>query len=685
MKAEAQENRPGHERPTLLVANRGEIAARIIRTARAQGYRTIAIYSDADADSPHVQLADSAIAIGGRTPAESYLDIERVLAAADQGGARAVHPGYGFLSENAEFACACVERGLVFVGPAPDTIELMGNKRRAKSLAESAGVPGIPGYSGEQTDDALLKAALEIGFPIMIKATDGGGGRGMRLVRDRESFADQLRSARSEASAAFGSDEVILEKAIFSARHIEVQVFADTKGTVVHLGERDCSLQRRHQKIIEESPSPAVDPALRARLGDAAKAVASACHYVGAGTVEFLLDDDGNFYFLEMNTRLQVEHPVTEMVSGFDLVAWQLLVSRGDPLPADQVEIDRRLAQGGHAIEARLYAEDPANGFLPQSGRILHWQAPTGDGIRVDSGICTGQLITPFYDPMLGKLIAWGEDREQARLRLLGALQAPSFVGPAHNFSFLCGLASSPDFTDGLITTDYLDRAGTSPESSAPSPGLVTVAATLLHEHSIRERDRRSGRANWRTASDDTPLLYRLETAGEVRDCLLWPQPQGHYRVECEAETSTVTILHRDADTTLSRVELTIGSRRSSYSYLADGDLLHLLDQGTQWRFSNSTQAPASNRAPATSGQILAPMDGCIIEVHTRAGARVARGETLAVMEAMKMEHPLKAACDGEVIKLAAGAGDQVRGGQLLVEIEAAIETDSLMHPESTE
>ncbi len=663
------------DHPTLLIANRGEIAARIVRTARAHGYRTIAIYSDADADSPHVQLADLAVAIGGRTPAESYLDIERVLAAANEGGAGLVHPGYGFLSENPAFARACIDRDLVFVGPAADTIELMANKRRAKALAESAGVAGVPGYSGSQEDAALLEAAHEIGFPVMIKAADGGGGRGMRLVRAPERFAAELRSARSEGRAAFGSDEVILEKAIFSGRHIEIQVFGDSHGNIVHLGERDCSLQRRHQKIIEESPSPAVDTALRSRLGEAARAVAAACDYVGAGTVEFILDGDGNFYFLEMNTRLQVEHPVTEMVSGFDLVAWQLQVARGEPLPVSQDEIDRKLARGGHAIEARLYAEDPARGFLPQTGKIQAWLAPGGTGIRVDAGIRAGQEITSYYDPMLGKLIAWGENREQARLRLVQALQTPALVGPANNFPFLIDLLSSAEFSAGAITTDLLDRGDLSLRAPQPAPLNIAVAAVLIHEHGLSARDRRARRANWRTASDNTPYTYRLALAGQVKESLLWPHHDGNYRVQCDNETLSIRLLNVGCHGDLQRAELTVGSLHHAFSYVHDGEVLYLLDGGHQWKFSDITQAPASQGESADSGQILAPMDGRIIEVNTSAGACVTRGATLAVMEAMKMELPLRAACDGVVTRLVASPGDQVRGGQLLVEVQAESET----------
>ncbi|GAA5524504.1 acetyl-/propionyl-coenzyme A carboxylase alpha chain [Microbulbifer aestuariivivens] len=664
-----QENISG-TRPSVLIANRGEIAVRIIRTARSLGYRTIAIYSDADKDAPHVALADTAVGIGGRTPAESYLVIDKLIEAAERSGADLVHPGYGFLSENGEFANACSERGIKFIGPTPESIELMGNKRRAKEVAEAAGVSGIPGYSGSQTDESLLAAARDIGFPVMVKAADGGGGRGMRLAESAENLPRQLQSARTEAQAAFGSDELILEKAIFGGRHIEVQVFADTHGNAVHLGERDCSLQRRHQKIIEECPSPAVNPELRARLGAAATAIVRACQYVGAGTVEFLLDRDNNFYFLEMNTRLQVEHPVTEMVTGFDLVAWQLAVAGGEALPVTQEIIDERLRTGGHSIEARLYAEDPAQGFLPQSGRILYWQAPTGEGVRVDAGIRSGQEITPYYDPMLGKLITWGENREQARLRLLTALQNPSFAGPTNNFAFLCDLTANPAFAAGEVTTDFLDNSSLSLDNPAPSAEILAAATVLLHESRVRTQDRSAGRSNWRSASDATPLRYRLQNGEDTFDCQLSPQQGGSYRFGCDESHLTVSVNHADSDSQLQHCEVTLDGQRKPYGYLRDQQTLYLLDNGRQWVFSDITHAPSQKNSAAGSGHVMAPMDGCVTEVNVKAGDKVSAGQVLAVMEAMKMEHPLKAACDGTVVSLGTSPGDQVRGGQLLVEIE---------------
>ena len=405
----------------ILIANRGEIACRVMRTARDLGYRTVAVYSDADADALHVREADEAVRIGPPPVSESYLDARAIIEAAKRVGADAVHPGYGFLSENDGFASACQDAGLVFIGPTPDAIRAMGNKAAAKRLMIEAGVPCVPGYQGADQSDATLAAeAQRIGCPIMVKAAAGGGGRGMRLVTRLEDFADAVSTARSEAQNAFGSGELILEKAVVDARHVEVQVFGDAHGHVIHLGERDCSAQRRHQKVIEEAPSPAVSPALREKMGAAAVAAAKAISYRGAGTVEFLLGADGEFYFLEMNTRLQVEHPVTEEITGLDLVEWQLRVAAGEPLPLKQEDV--RL--DGHAIEVRLYAESPEKNFLPQSGTVFEWRPAEGKGVRVDHGIRSGQEISPFYDPMIAKVIAHGRTREEARRRLVRALRS---------------------------------------------------------------------------------------------------------------------------------------------------------------------------------------------------------------------------------------------------------------------
>jgi geranyl-CoA carboxylase alpha subunit len=439
----------------ILIANRGEIAVRVIKTARALGYRTVAVYSEVDADSLHVASADEAVCIGPAPVGQSYLVAANILQAAQLTGADAVHPGYGFLSENTDFAAACEAAGVTFIGPPAAAIEWMGSKRLSKVAMLEAGVPCIPGYQdAEQADAVLIEKAQAVGFPLMVKASAGGGGRGMRLVHNEAELPEMIKTARSEAQNAFGSGELILERAVLEPRHIEIQVFADNHGNVVHLGERDCSIQRRHQKVVEEAPSPFVDEDLRSRMGEAAVSAARACDYRGAGTVEFLVDKDRNFYFLEMNTRLQVEHPVTEMVTGQDLVAWQIAVAAGDVLPLQQEDIKL----SGHAVEVRLYAEDPRNNFLPQTGSALVWEYPEGPGIRIDHGLAQGQQISPFYDPMIAKLIAHGDDRAQACRMLASAVQDSTLLGVNNNKLFLQNILRHPVFLAGEATTAFIEQ-----------------------------------------------------------------------------------------------------------------------------------------------------------------------------------------------------------------------------------
>ena len=460
---------------SVLIANRGEIACRIARTAAAMGIRTVAVYSDADAGAPHVRACDAAVRIGPPPVAESYLNIAAIIDAGKQAGADAVHPGYGFLSENASFAEACVAAGLTFVGPPASAIAAMGNKAAAKARMEAAGVPVVPGWRGaDQSDGTLLEAARRIGLPVMVKAAAGGGGRGMRLVTDDAALEAAIKGARNEAASAFGSGELLLEKAVTDARHVEVQIFADTHGTVIHLGERDCSVQRRHQKVIEEAPSPAVPAELRARMGAAAVAAAKAVNYVGAGTVEFLLGGDGAFYFLEMNTRLQVEHPVTEAVTGLDLVEWQFRIADGEPLPLRQEQVALR----SHAIEVRLYAEDPARNFLPQSGSVVAWRKPPG--VRTDAGIESGQAISPWYDPLLAKIIAHGATREEARAKLIAALERTVLLGLPTNRRFLIDLLSHSDFAAGKATTGFIGQHFARIVPREPTEADFARAAALL-------------------------------------------------------------------------------------------------------------------------------------------------------------------------------------------------------------
>ena len=496
---------------SVLVANRGEIACRIVRAARAEGLRAVAVYSDADADALHVRLADAAVRIGPAAAAQSYLSIDALIAAAKDAGAEAVHPGYGFLGESADFAERCAAAGLVFVGPPPSAMRAMGDKSAAKALMMAAGVPCAPGYHGEDQSEALFaEESRHIGYPLMVKASAGGGGRGMRVVREPEALKAALHSARAEAESAFGDGRLLLERALLGARHVEIQVFGDEHGAIVHLGERDCSIQRRHQKLIEESPSPAVSPELRARMGAAAVQAARAVGYVGAGTVEFLLAGDGSFYFLEMNTRIQVEHPVTECVTGIDLVRLQFQVAQGRALPFGQSDIALR----GHAIEARLYAEDASADFLPSTGRIVAWRPGEGEGVRVDCGVESGATVGPHYDSLLAKVIAFGSDREEARRRLVRALGGTFVAGVATNRDFLVDVLSRHDFIDGEATTAFL--AGAPQRAAPPSREAIALAAVLLVERGRTPTPTAIPTASWR-ASPLRLAVDGAETPATVR------------------------------------------------------------------------------------------------------------------------------------------------------------------------
>ncbi|MEO3476912.1 acetyl-CoA carboxylase biotin carboxylase subunit [Phaeobacter sp. CAU 1743] len=645
---------------SLLVANRGEIALRIMKTARAMGITCIAVHTKADAASPHVAYADRAICIGAGPVGDSYLSAEKLIAAAREAGADAVHPGYGFLSESAEFASACTGAGLIFIGPGAEAIALMGNKAAAKRRMIAAGVPCVPGYEGEdQSADVLAAEADRIGYPVMIKAAAGGGGRGMRLVEAPEGFAGALGLAQSEALSAFGSDEVILEKAVIRPRHVEIQVFADRDGNTIHLGERDCSVQRRHQKVVEEAPSPALDEDLRARMGAAAVEAARAIGYVGAGTVEFLLDDSGAFYFLEMNTRLQVEHPVTEMVTGLDLVALQIRVAAGQPLGIVQEDVTLT----GHAIEVRLYAEDPAQDFLPQAGRIALWRAPAGAGIRVDEGVTSGQDISPYYDPMLAKVIAHGATRAEALERLIGALKDLALFGPASNRDFLLRVLNHPEFAEGQATTgfiaDHLPGDLTAPLGSAE----VALAAALIYRSDQAAAARASGVApellGW---SAQGALHARMKiAAGEAIHDLRLSEMGGALTVAAGEWSHQVT----GQDSAL-RVDGTRADLRHTHM---EGDRLFLATGARIFEVSR-IRAGASAAAGEADGQITAPMHGALLEVCVAAGDSVTPGSRLAVLEAMKMQHEILAAAAGVVAEVPVAAGTQVKAGDLLVSID---------------
>jgi len=654
---------------SILIANRGEIAVRVMRTAQELGYRTIAVYSDADAHAPHVAMADTAVLIGPAPVAESYLDMDRILAAARETGAEAIHPGYGFLSENAAFAQACEDAGLVFIGPSAEAIDLMGNKAAAKRRMIDAGVPCVPGYEGEdQSDDAFLAAAKDIGLPLMVKAAAGGGGRGMRLVEDRHALPDALAAARSEAANAFGSDELILEKAIIRPRHVEIQVFADSRGNAIHLGERDCSVQRRHQKVVEEAPCPVMTAELRARMGGAAVEAARNISYRGAGTVEFLLDADGAFYFLEMNTRLQVEHPVTEMVTGLDLVALQLSVAEGEPLGLSQEEI----SLSGHAIEARLYAEDPAQDFLPCTGQVDAWQPALGPGLRVDSGIAAGQDISPFYDPMIAKVIAFGEDREAARHRLMDGLRRTRLFGLTTNRRFLIDVLENAAFAAGRATTAFIGEEFSADRlaPSAAQPQHMAAAAVLQFVRDRRLAMDRSilvspGLHNW---SSGRPLVSRYIYAlgDESTGVAISSAGDDVYGVTIGKATMEVRV-HQITDAAAS---LGIDGHRLDIQYaLPRAGCIDLAIDGEVFSFRNEAAFTGAAEA-AADGHITAPMHGTVLDVFVETGEAVCVGTRLAVLEAMKMQHDIVSPVDGTVQNVSASAGGQVAAGVVMFDIE---------------
>lgn len=638
----------------ILVANRGEIAVRVIQTAKAMGYRTVAVYSEADQQARHVQLADEAVCLGAAKVADSYLSISKIIDACRLTGANAVHPGYGFLSENAEFAEACAAAQICFIGPSADAIALMGSKRQSKLAMLAAGVPCIPGYEGEQQDLlSLASEAKKIGFPLMVKASAGGGGRGMRLVHEAAALDEALRTARSEAENAFGSGELILEKALLSARHVEMQIFADHFGHVLYLFERDCSIQRRHQKVVEEAPCPVLSPELREQMGQAAVAAARACNYVGAGTVEFLLTPTGEFYFLEMNTRLQVEHPVTEMITGLDLVEWQLLVANQQPLPCTQAD----LAIDGHAIEVRLYAEDPRQDFLPQTGPILTWRAAEQDQVRIDHGLLAQDQVQAFYDPMLAKIIAHGRTRQEALRRLRRALQDSLLLGVASNKQFLLNLLAHPMVQAGEADTRFIQAhflQDSSMQTEQISLADLAIAALLFSQLSVPQYQ--SGLALKR------PL--RLASAGQVFELLLQQQQQTLH-VEYAGQVQTIQAVSLDA---AQLVYLQDGVRRQLSYVLHDGQLYFDQGQG-QIVVQNLNHAVANSADLAGDGQIRAPMDGAVVEVLVAAGDQVVKGQTLCILEAMKIQQHIKADIDGVVDAVFTQLGNQVKKRQVLCKL----------------
>ena len=659
----------------ILVANRGEIACRVIATAQRLGIRTVAVYSDADRAARHVRLADEARRIGPASARESYLSIAAVIEAAHSAGAEAIHPGYGFLSENAAFASACKAAGIVFIGPSAEAIAAMGDKAAAKALMEKAGVPLVPGYHGDNQDPAFLAGqAAQIGFPVLIKASAGGGGKGMRVVNKANEFDAALTGAKREAAAAFGDERVLIERYLQRPRHIEIQVFGDPHGNIVHLFERDCSVQRRHQKVLEEAPAPGMTQARRREMGEAAVAAARSIRYTGAGTVEFIAEQDGRFYFMEMNTRLQVEHPVTEMITGLDLVEWQLRVAAGEPLPCKQDE----LAIHGHAIEARIYAEDPARGFLPQTGRIAHLAFPAASGtVRIDTGIESGAEISPHYDPMIAKLVVWGANRDAALAGLRAALGETEIAGPRTNVGFLQRVATSAAFTQAALDTGLIERNRDAlfPTTDGMPRELLAGAAyaeLVLEEGAARAQAHASGDPHspwhavdgWRLNEDSHHDFVFLEDAlvHTVRVRFL-PQEM---RIEIDGKD------HAFDGEQLADGRMLVRLDGSTFKLRAvrDGSVWHLFCGGAYRRFALRDELHGLDE-DAESGSLAAPMPGKVIAVMAKVGDRVSKGSPLLVLEAMKMEHTITAPADGLVKDVRCAPGEQVVEGFELITFEA--------------
>ncbi|QGL61921.1 acetyl/propionyl/methylcrotonyl-CoA carboxylase subunit alpha [Stenotrophomonas maltophilia] len=656
----------------VLIANRGEIACRVIATCRRLGIATVAVYSDADRNARHVRLADEAIHIGPAAARESYLRSDAILDAARRSGAQAIHPGYGFLSENADFADACVAAGIAFIGPPASAIRAMGDKSAAKALMAKAGVPLTPGYHGDQQAPEFLRAQADgIGYPVLIKASAGGGGKGMRKVERSEDFVDALASCQREAASAFGNDHVLVEKYVERPRHIEIQVFGGGQGEAVYLFERDCSVQRRHQKVLEEAPAPGMSADRRAAMGKAAVDAARAVGYVGAGTVEFIAGPDGDFYFMEMNTRLQVEHPVTEFITGTDLVEWQLRVAAGQPLPKRQDE----LAIHGHALEARLYAEDADRGFLPSTGTLRRLRLPTPSAnVRVDTGVEEGDSITPYYDPMIAKLIVWDVDRDAALRRMRQALADCQVVGVTTNAGFLRRLVQTDSFANAKLDTALIEReqaalavTGDGEQALWELAAIAAVASTPAAAADARDpHSPWQAQGGWRLGVPAARLVP-LQQAERARTLKVWTTADG-WRVQCGDAAPKQVVGHADGQT----LSVQMDERRWRLQLQRDGDQLYLFASDGQHRFTLHDPVGESEQASADAGSLLAPMPGRIVATLVAAGTQVKRGTPLVVLEAMKMEHTLQAPADGTVKGYRAKAGDQVGDGAVLVDFEAA-------------
>lgn len=660
---------------TVLVANRGEIAVRVMRTLRRLGIRSVAVYSDPDANARHVLEADTAVRLGPAAARESYLDIGKVLDAAARTGAQAIHPGYGFLSENAEFAAACERAGVVFLGPSARAIQVMGDKITAKNAVAAFDVPVVPGVAKPGlSDDDLVAAAGEVGYPVLIKPSAGGGGKGMRLVDDPSRLRDALLSARREAAASFGDDTLFLERFVLRPRHIEVQVLADTHGNVVHLGERECSLQRRHQKVIEEAPSPLLDPQTRARIGAAACNTARSVDYVGAGTVEFIVSADrpDEFFFMEMNTRLQVEHPVTEAVTGLDLVEWQLRVAAGEKLGFAQDDVEPH----GHAIEARVYAEDPARGFLPTGGLVLRVAEPAGAGVRVDSSLLAGTLVGSDYDPMLSKVIAHGEDRAEALAKLDEALAHSAILGVQNNIEFLRFLLADERVQAGDLDTALLDER-VADFVPLPAPDDVLAAGGLYRQWALDRRAAGNPWAvptGWRVGGAPAPVRTEMQTPLRSETVSVWGPPDA-----ARVQVGTGEIQTASVQVDGARMDATLDGVRREYLWAEADRHLWIADDRGAWHLREAEEHKIHRAAGAQQAEILSPMPGSVIAVQAAAGAEVSEGDVVVVVEAMKMEHSLSAPISGRV-ELLVSVGDQVTVDQVLARLvpeEPDAEADS--------
>jgi acetyl-CoA/propionyl-CoA carboxylase biotin carboxyl carrier protein len=654
----------------VLIANRGEVSVRVARTLRRLGIESVAVYSDADADAVHMRAADRALRIGPTAPAESYLSVERIVAAARESGAEAIHPGYGFLSERAELPRACEQAGIAFVGPGPEAIGLLGDKVAAKDAAAAAGVPVLPGLAGARlSDEELLEWAAGTELPIMLKAAAGGGGKGMRIVRELDELPAAIAAARREGQGAFGDDRLLAERFVESSRHIEVQVIADAHGNAIHLGERECSLQRRHQKVVEEAPSPVVGPELRARMGEAAVALARSCGYVNAGTVELIAerDDPGSFFFLEMNTRLQVEHPVTEAVTGLDVVELQLRVAAGEPLPLAQEDVALR----GHAVEARIYAEEPGRGFLPSTGRIVAYREPAGHGVRVDSGVAAGTEVTPDYDPMLAKAIARGPDRAAALSRLDRALGELVLLGPATNIAHTRALLARPQVRAGEMDTGLIERLGEQVAPPAADPALAAVALLELLGAPAGDEPwdaldgwRQQGpgwiRVALRAGEEDLEVAVRSRGGGT------WDWRAGEDAGEIDLSGQS-----RNNPSGFAERVVTVAGVARSLEVCRDGDAVWVLDGAAEpRRFARRDEDELEGAGAAHSGSLEAPMPGTVIAVNASPGQEVGEGEVLVVVESMKMEMAVQSAVAGVVAEVLVEAGERVARGQVLVALE---------------